>query len=265
MPSRIGHTPLSRDAVQALQSWPAPVVAYATDFAPGHDTGPHGHTRAQFVLADEGVMSVWTATGTWLVPPGLAVWIPADVEHAVRAITRARFASLYVDAARVPAAPDAPRVVEVTPLLRELIRRAIDLPERLEEGGRDARLLSVLTDELADLVEVRLHLPMPRDRRAVAVADALISAPGDDTDLEGWSRRVGTSARTVARLFLSETGLGFGTWRQRLRLLAALERLAAGEPVTTIALDLGYRSPSAFSAMFRRTLGRAPTRYLQDR
>jgi AraC-like DNA-binding protein len=55
--------------------------------------------------------------------------------------------------------------------------------------------------------------------------------------------------------------MSFGPWRRQALLLASLSRLAAGEPVTNIALDLGYDSPSAFTAMFRRTLGVTPSRY----
>ncbi len=76
-----------------------------------------------------------------------------------------------------------------------------------------------------------------------------------------WGHEVGASARTLARLFLAETGLSFGDWRSRARLLAALPRLAAGEKVTTIALDLGYESPSAFISMFKRALGKTPSTY----
>ncbi|MFN4091058.1 MAG: helix-turn-helix domain-containing protein, partial [Alphaproteobacteria bacterium] len=89
------------------------------------------------------------------------------------------------------------------------------------------------------------------------------ATPGDERGLDDWSRRAGASERTLARLFLAETGFTFGAWRQRLRLLAAMTRLAAGEPVTTVALDLGYANPSAFTAMFRRHMGAAPTRYLR--
>jgi AraC-like DNA-binding protein len=263
MPSRIGQSPLPRDEVQRLQDWPAPIVAYAADFHAGHDTGLHAHSRAQLVHADFGVMTVSAEAGTWLAPPGLAVWIPAGMQHRVRAVTDSRFATLYV---RPEAAgPERGcRVVEVTPLLRALIQRAVGLPERIAPDGPEARLLEVVRDELAKLRQAPLHLPLPRDPRALAVAEALIADPADDRDADAWGRLAGASGRTLARLFHDETGMGFAAWRQRRRLLAALERLAAGEPVTTVALDLGYASPSAFTAMFRRALGQAPTRWLAD-
>lgn len=90
---------------------------------------------------------------------------------------------------------------------------------------------------------------------------ALRRNPADARTLDAWGVAVGASARTLARLFMTETGLSFAAWRAQVRLLAALARLAAGEKVTSVALDLGYDSPSAFIAMFRRQLGVTPSRY----
>jgi AraC-like DNA-binding protein len=55
--------------------------------------------------------------------------------------------------------------------------------------------------------------------------------------------------------------MSFGKWRQQLRLLHAMRQLALGRPVTTVAFEVGYDSPSAFIAMFRSVLGTTPTRY----
>ena len=75
----------------------------------------------------------------------------------------------------------------------------------------------------------------------------------------------GASARTLSRLFVKETDMTFGAWRQQARLLKALEMLAGGHGVTVAALELGYQSPSAFIAMFRRALGVSPGRYFARR
>jgi AraC-like DNA-binding protein len=93
----------------------------------------------------------------------------------------------------------------------------------------------------------------------------VLADPADRRTLAAWARPAGASVRTLARLFTRETGMGFRGWRQQVRLLRALERLAAGEAVTTVALDLGYDSPSAFVAMFRRALGTTPGRYFAAR
>jgi len=88
--------------------------------------------------------------------------------------------------------------------------------------------------------------------------------PAEQASLARIARKVGASPRTIERLFRSETNMAFGKWRQRLRLLHALRLLAAGEPVTAVALEAGYDSTSAFISMFKRELGTTPSRYHAD-
>lgn len=242
-----------------------PVVGYARDHPSGHDTGRHQHRRAQLVYASAGVMTVTTATGTWVVPPQQAVWVPARITHQVRANGPLTMRTLYVlvgpgNAAGLPASCC---VVGVPPLLRELILRAVTFTAEAPPSDAESRLLAVILDELRSLVPEPLHLPLPRDRRLTAVTDGLAADPADGRSLGEWARAAGASERTLARLFVTETGLTFGAWRQRLRLLSAVARLAEGQAVTAVAYDLGYDSPSAFIAMFRRTLGATPGRYLK--
>jgi len=243
---------------------PRAIVGFTADYEAGDTTGMHSHDRAQLVHGETGVMTVRTHRGTWLVPPGFAVWVPATMEHQVSAISALRMATLYVRGdAGVPVPSDCV-VVSVPVLARELILRAVTLPDAYPDAGPEDRLIGVLRDELGDLEPAPLHLPLPLDKRARAVTDRLIESPADARELEDWGRTVGASGRTLARLFTAETGLSFGQWRRKRRLLAALERLAAGAQVTTVALDLGYRGPSAFIAMFRRELGETPGRYLAE-
>ncbi len=83
--------------------------------------------------------------------------------------------------------------------------------------------------------------------------------------MEQFGTIAAASGRTLARLFMQETGMTFGEWRRRRILLAALERLSEGIAVTTVALEMGYESPSAFIAMFRQNLGMTPTQYIAGR
>ena len=238
------------------------IVALAGDHAVAHRYDWHRHFRAQLVYASEGVMTVGTATGTWVVPRQQAVWMPAGVEHEVSAAGPLAMRSLYIHPDHVAAFPGACQVVSVPPLLRELILRLVALPEAAPETGAKARLVDVIFDELAALEAEPLHLPLPQDARLRALTDALAHDPADSRPLADWARQVGASERTLARHFQQETSMTFGAWRQRLRLLAAVSRLAEGQPVTTVAYDLGYDSPSAFIAMFKRNLGQTPGRYL---
>jgi AraC-like DNA-binding protein/quercetin dioxygenase-like cupin family protein len=244
-----------------VEELPRPVVARATDYPDGHRITLHWHPRAQLLYARRGVMTVTTARGIFVVPPQRAVWVPARMAHAVRASGRLEMRSLYLDPAAVPAMPDDCAVVTATPLLRALILEAIALPPLYPLGGREERIMSLILDEIHALKAAPLHLPEPRDGRLRRIADALRADPADGRTLAQWGRLVGASARTLARRFQAETGLTFALWRQQARLLEALVRLAAGVPVTAVALDLGYDSPSAFIAMFRRALGTTPGRY----
>jgi len=153
----------------------------------------------------------------------------------------------------------------VPSLLRELIVAAAKLPKDYDEDGPGGRLAAVILDQLKGLEPVPLHLPLPADPKLARIAAALAEDPGDNRPLAAWAAETGTSERTLARAFTRETSLSFGAWRQRLRLMASLDRLMAGEPVTTVALDLGYATPSAFTAMFRKTLGAPPSVYLGRR
>jgi AraC-like DNA-binding protein len=74
---------------------------------------------------------------------------------------------------------------------------------------------------------------------------------------------LGMSRRAFTRQFKRETGLSFVSWRQQACLFAALPRLVAGEPVTTVAIDLGYENPASFTTMFKRILGAPPRDYLR--
>ena len=127
-----------------------------------------------------------------------------------------------------------------------------------------ARLVDFLLDQLHALPTMPLALPMPRDPRALWMADVLRADPADSTPLEQLAQSTGAGKRTLERLFRDETGLTFGRWRRQVRLLEALRLIAAGRPVTTVALDVGYESPSAFMAMFKNSLGTTPSRYYAD-
>lgn len=240
-----------------------PVVAKASDHPGPHHFPLHRHLRAQLVYAVAGVMTVSTGEGTWVVPPQQAVWVPPGVEHEVRSATPLAMRTLYIHPAATGGLPRTCCVVTVPPLLRELILVATALPADYAEDGPAARLMAVIPDQLRRLRPEPLHLPLPSDRRLRGVTAALSHYPADGRSLADWALTAGASERTLARLFKQETGMTFGAWRQRLRLLLAIGRLAEGQPVTAVAYDLGYESPSAFVAMFRRELGAPPARYLR--
>ncbi len=253
-------TPLT-DVLEQVESTSSPVTCRATDYRRGWEVEEHSHSRHQLIYAINGVMAVRTQTGHWVVPPSRGLWVPAGMTHAIRCIGQVQMRSLFVRqdaAARLPRECNA---VGISPLLRELIRAAVDIAHPYTANSRDGRLMRLLLDELHVLPVLPLHLPMPADSRVLLICRTLERELGDSSTLAAWAQRLQVDVKTIQRLFVAETGMTFGRWRQQARLLRALELLASGWKVIDIALELGYDSPGAFSTMFKRQFGEAP-RYL---
>lgn len=244
---------------QDYQRVPRAVAAMPKDFAAGFTVMPHTHERAQLIHATGGTMRVSTDSGVWIVPPQRALWMPAGIEHAIAMLSDVTMRTLYLRDDAASFMPGACRVLPVSPLLRELVVRATELPLQYDEDGPAGHVVALILAELRGLRSLPLQLPMPADARLRGVCQALLDSPGDPRPLAAWARPLHASARTLARRFQRETGLSFGAWRQQARVLEAMGRLAGGAPVTQVALDLGYDSVSAFSAMFRRAAGAPPS------
>jgi AraC-like DNA-binding protein len=208
-------------------------------------------------------MTVRTPAGSWIVPAHRGVWVPAEVEHSIEASGEVSLRTLYVRPSAGRALPKSCLVLDVSPLMRELILHAVALGSLDRRRREHVRLYGLLFDQLRTIEVRALHIPEPRDPRAAAVARALRADPSEPRSLDELARRAGASARTIERCFKAETGLSFNQWRQQLRLGHALCLLAAGAKVTAVALDVGYDSPSAFIAAFRRVLGKTPARYFR--
>jgi AraC-like DNA-binding protein len=222
----------------------------------------HEHPVHQLAWCARGVLAVSVGGSTWVLPPARALWVPAGVVHAVEASRPATMQSVYFRRRRCPVRWPAPTAVAVSPLMRELIDFLADGRPAPRARAHAERLL---LDLLRPLGVTPIALALPRDARARRVADELAANPADDRTLAALGRAAGASSRTLARLFLAETGSSFGHWRTHLRLRAALVHLAEGGAVTTVAERVGYKSPSAFIAAFRRLLGAPPGAYFDER
>lgn len=240
-----------------------PVVAMGRDYPPGTIVPPHQHRHAQLVHASAGVMRVTTDAGIWVVPPQRAVWVPAHMTHGVAMHGRVEMRTVYIAPEAADDLPEACCVVAVPALLRELILRAMTLPAAYDEASPAGRVMALILDEIRALPAAPLHLTQGQDSRLRRVTTALLDEPGDTRGFDSWAKTAGASPRTLARLFQSETGMSFRAWRQQARMLQALTWLAESRPVTTLALDLGYDSPSAFVAAFKRAFGVTPARYFK--
>ncbi|WP_338526334.1 helix-turn-helix transcriptional regulator [Pseudomonas batumici] len=245
--------------IPTLSSLPRPLYARAESLNAGSWTPRHRHDWVQFSYAISGVLGVHTAEGSFFAPPQWGVWIPAGLEHEVVTSMRAEMRSLYVRREDCQWAPSRCRVLEVTPLARELIKSFCLLPaDYPEDGGSEGRLVQVLLDQLAGLPEVGFSLPLPRHSRLLGLCNELIENPELGVTLGQWAERLGMSEKTLMRLFQRETGLSFRGWRQRARLLSSLSVLEEGDSVTRAALSCGYDSTSAFIAAFKGLFGYTP-------
>lgn len=241
----------------------SPLLAFAEDYAHGDRIPPHRHPHAQLIHAAAGVMTVETGDGIWVVPPERAVWVPEGVTHAIRMTGAVEMRTLYLRGDVAPIESTHCCVVQVSKLLRAGILRCLAFAQPYPPEGSEARLAAVIVDEIRVAETAPLHLPMPGDPRARRIAEALREEPGDPRRLAEWARAAGASERTLERQFRAEVGMTFGAWRQQARLLRALEVLAGGESVTSAALEVGFETPSAFIAMFRRAMGTTPARYFR--
>ena len=254
----------SPERQKQLMSAPQAVIALALDHPDGHVIPIHWHSRAQLLYASTGVMTVTTGSGVWVLPPLRAMWIPAFTEHHIRASGHLSMRTLYIRPDAVRILPSACRIVSISPLLRELIVYSTTLPRFYEPGSLAGRIMALIIDLIEFRDTVPLDLPIPRDPRLRDIFDQLSGDPSDGRTIEQWGARVGATGRTLSRLFRAETGMSFHQWRQQLRFLEATRLLGQGEPVTNIALDVGYSSLSAFVSVFRKTLGVTPGRYFRS-
>jgi AraC-like DNA-binding protein/quercetin dioxygenase-like cupin family protein len=231
----------------------------STTYSGGSCLHPHRHASHQLLFASTGAMTVTGDETTWMIPPGRAVLIPAGIFHGIRMWGDVAMRSLYFPPGAAPAFDTGVcRVISVSALLRELILRVAEMGALDSRVPEEARLMSVLMDELAIAHIEPLLLPLPADARALTVATNILADPAQEATTDEIARRSGLSTRTLERLFRAETGMPFGLWRQKARLLESVRLLVEGGSVTDAALDSGYSSVSAYIAAFKQTFGCTP-------
>ncbi|WP_327320555.1 AraC family transcriptional regulator [Streptomyces sp. NBC_01235] len=231
----------------------------AQPLAAGERIDAHRHDDHQIVYAGSGVLAVTTDAGTWFAPGTRALWVPAGTAHAHRAYGHLDLHLVGLPADDNPLGLDAPTVLSVSPLLRELILAYTRAPQ--DTSPERARLLAVLRDQLRASPQQPMRLPTPVDPRLAAVCALVHANPADQRTLAALGARSGTGERTLSRLFRREFGMTFPQWRTQSRLYHALRLLADDTPVTTVAHRCGWSSASAFIDVFRRAYGYTPGRH----
>lgn len=244
----------------------------------GRDTQvmPHSHPWAQMAISTGGVIRVSLDHATYIVPPSRAVWVPPGLPHTVTMVETARLYTLYFLPPGNGAGPQAAwmdqpawqqcQVLQASELLRALVRELStdsDAAPPLSPQAlrREHHLSALVCDELRRAQVMRLGIVLPRDKRLQHLCEAVLDAPNRHASLQEWALDTGASLRTVARLFRSELGCTFTQWRQQVVLAHAVSLSARQMPIAHIAAELNY-TPSAFSAMVRRSVGMTAAAFL---
>ena len=227
--------------------------------------GGHAHRKAQLVLNVRGTVRCEAEQNVWIVPPHCAAWIPSKVSHSLTFAGAVKACVLFIDPEAAASLPTRSCTLSISPLLEQMLLYVAGMPVYYEVDGADGRFVSVLLDRLSAAPVEKLNLPMPNDPKLQMIMTRMMVDPSNRATIADWSRQMSISPRTLARTLQRETGMSFGRWRQQLHILLALQRLAEGALVQTVALELGYESPSAFITMFRKVAGKPPARYLAER
>lgn len=238
----------------------------AYEYPAGWQVPAHSHRSDQLIYGIRGVMEVNAADTLWLVPPQSALWIPADLKHSIRMPSAVSMRTLYLRPALLR--NRACGVIQVAPLLRELILEVVRRGELKIRGRLDRALFDVLKAQISGASQLPTTLSMPRDARARRLAESIIANPRASEKLDAQCRRIGVSVRTMQRAFRQDVGTDFETWRRQARILSAVPLLIGGQSIKAVSYAVGYRQAATFVAMFRRVLGATPKAWvsaLQER
>ncbi|MGE8646347.1 AraC family transcriptional regulator [Acinetobacter vivianii] len=241
-----------------------PVYAFSENYPHGHIEDWHSHDRIQLIHTLTGVIRIQTHEGIWIIPPGRGVWIPAHKPHALLSSGDVKARGVFIEDTLQHDIQNECRVVAIPALLRELISSAMDIQNEIQPESRNERLLQLILDEVRLLPALAFNLPDPQSPKLQQLCQRIKENLALEWSLEESAQQLHISSKTLARHFQKETGLHFSHWVRQAKLMQAMIDLAMNKPVLNVALDLGYESPSAFSAMFKRETSMTPSDYLKQ-
>ena len=242
------------------------VIGLSSEHTYREITPTHTHTRAQFLYASTGNIQVFTPNNVWLVPPMCALWIPANVEHSVISLSHVKLNTALVEVNAAALMGQNCFIIRVSNLLHELLIRLnqitqVNAPNLISSQDISEALQILIFEEIHSANLIPIQIPWPKDKRLLKICQALLHSPKHCKDLTHWADEIGTSSRTLMRMFQKETGLSYRAWIQQMHIAHALSKISNGESISQISEALGYTNPSAFSAMFKRHLGKTPQQF----
>ncbi|MFT9360262.1 AraC family transcriptional regulator [Acetobacter okinawensis] len=238
---------------------PPPVVGFADCYTGGFVDAFHTHERAQLSIFLAGSVTVNTQDESFVLGPGQGMWLPAQIMHQATCRTDLVFQVVYVDPSFTGADLPPCKMFDVSSLMRGLVDEIIAMTFNFAMDDRMSAIARLLMEEINRAPRIADRLLFPTDLRLRRVCEAIIAQPGDCHDIDYWAREAGMARRTFTRLFQQEMGMGFATWRRRVRVVEAAARLATGQSIAEVAFDLGYDNAGSFSTMFHRTFGAVPS------
>jgi AraC-like DNA-binding protein len=233
------------------------VSTLARDYARGSCVELHSHGSDQLIYASRGVMEVASGDSVWMLPPQFGLWIPARIPHHIRMPERVSMRTLYLRPALTQLERTC-KVLHAGPLMRELIFEIVRVGQLRYRNRLECALCSLFIDQLKRASPVPTGVALPKDQRALAVAQAVLANPAIRTSMQSMCASTGVGVRTLQRIFLREVGTDFEFWRRQVRLMRAIELLVSGGSVKEVSFAVGYQNPSAFVALFRGTFGTTP-------
>lgn len=238
------------------------LIVRPVEYSRGYKSHAHRHRYGQIIYALSGLMTVKSPDGIWMIPAGRAAWVPPLQEHSVEFLSDTEMRSLFIDSKYAADLPTRCRVVTVSPLLKEL---AIYVASAESSASTDIEehIVSLISHLLEAALVEPLEVPIPSNPKLRLIYHRLINDPADHRTIEQWGDEIGLGGRTLIRKLKDETGQSFRLWRQQIRLLASLDMIARGEPITTIALEVGYSTPSAYTVAFKDCFGVTPSSYFR--
>lgn len=254
MPKDFAKTPISKTEI----------TIHPRAYKRGHQIGSHVHAQSQFLYSISGLMNVTTPAGRFLVPPQRAVWIPTNIEHSVDVITDIEMRSVYIESSWLKRHTNYSKLnqvylIEVNALLRELI---LATHQQKTSKEKINLLMTLALLELTGAEDASTFLPMPIDARAKKVAELTLSDVHSMKDFEQLCFEASASSRTITRLFTKETKMSFREWRQRARIMNALELLENKKlSIKQVAMSLGFSSTASFAHAFKEVMGITPTEF----
>lgn len=221
----------------------------------------HSHQVIQLLHIIKGVIRVYINNNCWVIPPSRGLWIPAGTPHSLIAVGTVEIRTLFIEPLARADFNNECGIFQVKPLLRELIIAASEFKDDIDKGGRDERIQELILDELRLLHFANFNVPMPTDKALLSFCNRVSARLDHPWELPDAAQILGVSEKTISRKFHSQTGLSFGEWLRRFRILKSMELLANGYTVLDTAIAVGYDSHSSFSTMFKKRIGISPNSF----